>query len=145
MPMRNKTSWEDDDFAGSVSAERAKINRYKKIQRVVMFLGSFAFLCIMVSFSPILARKYRVLNWSYLRHDIVGGHKNFYNCYLQGSEVPFMHCQKSSDLAFSNVWELHCPAENKCTSLCSYPVCVNKMSQTDRKTDRKVSQEGNRN
>ena len=55
MPMRNKTSWEDDVDAGPIGAERKKINRFKKIQRVLMFLGSFAFLCIMVSLGPILA------------------------------------------------------------------------------------------
>ena len=70
MPMRNKTSWEDDVDAGPVGAERAKINRLKKIQRVLMFLGSFAFLCIMVSLEPILASELRVSNLSHLPHDI---------------------------------------------------------------------------
>ena len=45
MPMRNKTSWEDDDTVAVASNK----NRMKKIQRVVMFLGSFGFLCIMAS------------------------------------------------------------------------------------------------
>ena len=66
MPMRNKTSWEDDVDAGPVGAERAKINRLKKIERVLMFLGSFAFLCIMVSLEPILASELRVSNLPHL-------------------------------------------------------------------------------
>ena len=79
MPMRNKTSWEDDVDAGPVGAERAKINRLKKIQRVLMFLGSFAFLCIMVSFGSILAGrgKLRVSNLSHLPHDRCMANKNF--------------------------------------------------------------------